>query len=273
LVKRYSGYGPCELFARRKYRCVYSARTVVDCNYSSISSSPPYTCKQLELWIGLLGAREFDEETTQNAAAWAAVLFHDHKLKSGRQWLRVQSPDFFRDALQVPPVYAQMFWETIVRDDVVVADVQTPVVNCAPGARDADLSFSSLDSSVWRELLTQNVVFNREMQGAMCVNMRAITRDARRAVGTPPPLEGAKPTVTQFVKFVAGISLKFSTHNCNTSMALDLWLKDMRMTDHARESSMNADEKLRLWEVIHSLIDKALLDTPHADVHSSEFYM
>ena len=52
--------------------------TVID------SSSPPYTCKQLELWIGLLGARELDEETTQNAAAWAAVLFHDHKLKSGR---------------------------------------------------------------------------------------------------------------------------------------------------------------------------------------------
>ena len=57
-----------------------------------------------------------------------------------------------------------MFWETIVRGDVVVAEVQTPVANCAPGARDADLSFSSLDSSVWRELLTQNAVFNREMQ-------------------------------------------------------------------------------------------------------------
>ena len=201
--------------------CTHDANTAVSTPHVQSwtvidSSSPPYTCKQLELWIGLLGAREFDEEITQNAAAWAAVLFHDHKLKSGRQWLRVQSPDFFRDALQVPPVYAQMFWETIVRDDVVVAEVQTPVVNCAPGARDADLSFSSLDSSVWRELLTQNVVFNREMQGAMCSNMRAITRDARRAVGTPPPLEGAKPTVTQFVRFLAGISLKFSTQKCNT---------------------------------------------------------
>ena len=108
------------------------------------------------------------------------------------------------------------------------------------------------------------------MQGAMCSNMRAITRDARRAVGTPPPLEGAKPTVTQFVTFVAGIPLKFSTQNCNTSMALDLWLRDLRMADHARGSSMNADEKIRLWEVIHSLIDKALLDTLHADVHSSK---
>ena len=86
----------------------------------------------------------------------------------------------------------------------------------------------------------------------------------------PPPLEGAKPTVTQFIKFVEGISLKFSTQNCNTSMALDLWLKDMRMTDAAREVSMNAAEKLRLWEVIHSLIDKALLDTLNADVHSSK---
>ena len=42
------------------------------------------------------------------------------------------------------------------------------------------------------------------------------------------------------------------------------------MADHDRGSSMDADEKLRLWEVIHSLIDKALLDTPHADVHSSK---
>ena len=234
------------------------------------SSSPPYTCEQLVLWLQLLGAREFDEDITDNAEAWAKVLFHEHKLKSGRQWLRVQSPAFFREALQVPPVYAQMFWETIVREDVVAADVQTPVVNCAPGARDADSSFSSFDSSVWRELLTQNAVFNREMQDAMCENMRAIAKDARRAVGTPPPLEGAKPTVTQFIKFVEGISLKFSTQNCNTSMALDLWLKNMRMTDAARESSMNAAEKLRLWEVIHSLIDKALLDTLNADVHSSK---
>ena len=108
------------------------------------SSSPAYTCPQLASWIRGLGAREFDEEITENAEAWATVMFNDHKLKSGRQWLRVQSPDFFRDALKVPPVYAQMFWETIVRDDVVVAEVQTPVVNCAPGARDADLSFTDV---------------------------------------------------------------------------------------------------------------------------------
>ena len=127
------------------------------------SSSPPYTCEQLVLWLQLLGAREFDEDITDNAEAWAKVLFHEHKLKSGRQWLRVQSPAFFREALQVPPVYAQMFWETIAREDVVAADVQTPVVNCHPGVRDNDLSFSSLDSSVWRELITQNAAFNREI--------------------------------------------------------------------------------------------------------------
>ncbi len=39
-------------------------------------------------------------------------------------------------------------------------------------------------------------------------------------------------------------------------MTLDLWLKDSRIPDHARGSSMNEDEKLRLWEVIHSLVDK-----------------
>ena len=33
-----------------------------------------------------------------------------------------------------------MFWEAIVRDDVVVADVQTPVANCAPGARDVHVT-------------------------------------------------------------------------------------------------------------------------------------
>ena len=89
------------------------------------SSSPPYTCEQLESWIRLLGAREFDEDIPQHAAAWARVLFHEQKLKSGRQWLRTQSTDFFRYALQVPPVYAQMFWETIVRDDFVVRAAHT----------------------------------------------------------------------------------------------------------------------------------------------------
>jgi len=33
---------------------------------------------------------------------------------------------------------------------------------------------------------------------------------------------------------------------------------------------MNADEKLRLWEVTHALVDKAILDTIPADVHSSK---
>ena len=53
-------------------------------------------------------------------------------------------------------------------------------------------------------------------------------------------------------------------------MALKLWLKDLRMSDSEREALMNADEKLRLWEVTHALVDKALLDTIPADVHSSK---
>ena len=50
------------------------------------SFSPPYTCEQLASWIRLLGAREFDEDIPKNAEAWAEVLFHEQKLKSGRQW-------------------------------------------------------------------------------------------------------------------------------------------------------------------------------------------
>jgi len=53
-------------------------------------------------------------------------------------------------------------------------------------------------------------------------------------------------------------------------MALDMWLKDLRMPDAEREALMNADEKLRLWEITHALVDKALLDTIPADVHSSK---
>ena len=55
------------------------------------SSSPPYTCVQLESWIRIMGAREFDEDIAKNADAWAAVLFREKKLKIGRQWLRIQS--------------------------------------------------------------------------------------------------------------------------------------------------------------------------------------
>ena len=121
-----------------------------------------------------------------------------------------------------------------------------------------------------RELITQNAALNQAIQRALCDSMRDITRSARRPIGAPAPLEGAKPTVTKFTQYVGDISLKFSTHNCNTSMALDLWLKDLRMTDVQREALMNADEKLRLWEVTNSLVDKALLDTLPADVHSSK---
>jgi len=190
------------------------------------SSSPPYTCEQLESWIRLLGAREYDEDISKHAVACAGVLFNEQKLKSGRQWLRIKSPDFFRDALQVPPVYAQMFWETILREDVVL---------------------SSFDSNAMRELLTQNAKLNEEMRLALCDSIRDITRSTRRPIGTPAPLEGAKPTVTQFIKYVEEISLKFSPHNCNTSMALDLWLKDLHMpvSDVEREALMNADEKLQ----------------------------
>ncbi len=117
--------------------------------------------------------------------------------------------------------------------------------------------------------IAQNATLNREMQAALFDSFKDITRSTRRPIGIPAPLEGAKPMVTQFLQYVKGISLKFSPHNCNTSMALDLWLKDLRMPDAERDSSMNADEKLRLWEVTHSLVDKALLvDTLPAVVHS-----
>ena len=83
-------------------------------------------------------------------------------------------------------------------------------------------------------------------------SVRGILKSARRPVGTPAPLDGAKPTVTQFIQFVGNISQKFSTQNCDTSMALDLWMKDLRMPDSQRESSMSEAEKLRLWEVVHA---------------------
>ena len=149
------------------------------------SSSPPYTCEQLESWIRLLGAREFDEDIPKNAAAWAGALFHEQKLKSGRQWLRIQSPDFFRDALQVPPLYAQMFWETIVRGDFVVSDVRTPIVDCTPSkARGVDALSSSLDSQVMREIITQNAVYNQELHRTLFDSIRDIARSARRPIGT-----------------------------------------------------------------------------------------
>ena len=78
------------------------------------------------------GAREFDEDVPKNAEAWAEVLFHEQKLKSGRQWLRIQSPAFFSVALEVPPVYAQMFWGAIARGDVAGAPVRTPSIACTP---------------------------------------------------------------------------------------------------------------------------------------------
>jgi hypothetical protein len=162
-----------------------------------------------------------------------------------------------------------MFWETIVREDVVLS---TPIVDCTPACpvRGTPAPSSSFDSNAMRDLLTQNAQLNEEMRLALCDSIRDITRSTRRPIGTPAPLEGAKPTVTQFIKYVEEISLKFSPHNCNTSMALAMWLKNLRMPDSEREALMNADEKLRLWEVTHALVDKALLDTIPADVHSSK---
>ena len=253
--------------------CVYSASTLLVQSWTKMdSSSPPYTCEQLESWIRLLGAREFDEDIPKHAAAWAGVLYHEQKLKSGRKWLRIQSPDFFREALQVPPVYAHMFWETIVRDDFVGSAAHTPIADCTPvfQARAAAAPSSSFDSHAMRELLTQNAEYNLEMHRTLCDRMMEITRSARRPIGTPVPLEGPKPTVTQFIQYVGDVSQKFSPHNCSTSMALDLWLKELRMPAVQREALMNADEKPRLWEVTHSLVDKALLDTLPADVHSSK---
>jgi len=164
-----------------------------------------------------MGERESDEEITENAAAWAGVLFHEQKLKSGRQWLRIQSSDFFREALQVPPVYSRMFWDAIVRDDVVVGVAHTPIVDCTPvfQARGAEAQSSSFDSNVMRELITQNAQLNQAMRETLCDSMRDITRSARRPIGTPAPLEGAKPTVTKFIQYVQDISNKYAPHSCN----------------------------------------------------------
>jgi len=120
------------------------------------------------------------------------------------------------DALQVPPVYAQMFWETIVREDVVLSVAHTPIVDCTPvfQARGAPAPSSSFDSNAIRDLLTQNAKLNEEMRLVLCDTIRDITRSTRRPIGTPAPLEGAKPTVTQFIKYVEEISLKISPHNC-----------------------------------------------------------
>ena len=101
--------------------------------------------------------------------------------------------------------------------------------------------------------------------------MQELTKSAKRPVGIPAKLEGgAKPTVTQFRAFVESASNKFSTQNCQTSMILDFWLKDMRMNSTQLESSLSEDEKLRLWEVIHACIDKAVTDSLSAEVQSSK---
>ena len=58
-----------------------TASTLLEKSWTAIdSSSPPYTCEQLESWIRLLGARESDEDISKHAAAWAGVLFNEQKL-------------------------------------------------------------------------------------------------------------------------------------------------------------------------------------------------
>ena len=96
----------------------------------------------------------------------------------------------------------------------------------------------------------------------MFASMRELTKSAKRPVETPAQLAGgAKPTVTQFKDFVESVSYKFATQNCQTSMSLDLWFKDLRMPLPQLESSLGSEEKLRLWEVIHACIDKAITDS------------
>ena len=121
------------------------------------SSSPVYTCPQLASWIRGLGAQEFDEETIENAEAWAAVMFNDMKLKGGQSWARVKDVSLFRDKLKISDVYAQMFWDAFVRDDVPVVS-HTPVVNCSPGVRAPldDASSSSLSSHALNDILQHN---------------------------------------------------------------------------------------------------------------------
>ena len=65
-------------------------------------------------------------------------------------------------------------------------------------------------------------------------------------------------------------SYTFATQNCQTSMSLDLWFKDLRMPLPQLESSLGSEEKLRLWEVIHACIDKAITDSLSAEVQSSK---
>ena len=141
--------------------------------------------------------------------------------------------------MKFPAVYAKVFEDAIpaLAHNEMKSAVRTPVVHCDPGTQPHadDLSSSSLDSFALRDIfLAQNTASNEKLQEAMFDSVRGILKSARRPVGTPAPLDGAKPTVTQFIQFVENISQKFSTQNCDTSMALDLWLKDLCMPDSQR---------------------------------------
>ena len=174
--------------------------------------------------------------------------------------------------MQFPEVYENMFRAAIVRDDVGSA-LRTPVVNCDPVVRGHpdDMSSSSLTSHALCDILKQNADMQQQLQTALFENMKGLTKSAMRPVGVPPQLAGgAKPTVTQFIEFVEGVSQKYSAQNCKTSRALELWLKDLQMSDQERESSLGPEENLRLWEVIHACIDKAVTDSLSADVQSSK---
>ena len=135
---RVTGPANCSPDANTAVSTLLQSWTAID------SSSPKYTCAQLESWIRGLAAQADDEEIHENAAAWSQLFFYQQKLKSGASWMGL-SPSFFRDTMQFPEVYENMFRAAIVRDDVGSA-LRTPVVNCDPVVRGHpdDMSSSSL---------------------------------------------------------------------------------------------------------------------------------
>ena len=156
--------------------CSPDANTAVDTllqSWTAIdSSSPKYTCAQLESWIRGLAAQVDDEEIHENAEAWSQLLFHQQKLKSGASWMRL-SPSFFRDTMQFPEVYEHMFRAAIVRD-YVEGVLRTPVVNCAPDVRGPhdDMSSSSVSSHALCDILKQNAAMQQQLQDALFLNMK-----------------------------------------------------------------------------------------------------
>ena len=131
---RVTGPANCSPDANTAVSTLLQSWTAID------SSSPAYTCPQLASWIRALGARESDEEITENAESWAREMYYEMKLKRGQSWIRIDHFSFFCEHMQLPVLYAKMFWEAIDRDDVAVVRPHlpvphTPVVNCDPRVR------------------------------------------------------------------------------------------------------------------------------------------